>query len=294
MPVLLAVTEAIADSRFGLQHAGSTSGWTPLIILNGPIIKELDFNCGQGVLRPEKQANVTVARFLRLIMINIARYLVGITDMATFGFNYIPVLAEDEERSPYEPLSVDRGFKPDSNVVTVISVLSMSYHFPSLGTAEEQLHAISKEARRELGGAFARVMTIFGPEASPLLCLSPLVASILSESGLSKNDIRQYIYDHAKIPAWEFDENLAALWPDFTVKNAVEQGKLPDLFYENDDPDRLLPVLRSPDQLLIAVSGCWNRNRNFIVSQGGDQGLAVSKKIELPDDWEHRSKKAKI
>jgi len=131
MPVLIALIEAIGEPRFGLQHAGSTAGWTPLIILNGPIIKELNFNSGQGVLRPQRQANVTVSRFLRLAMMNLAGYQIGTTDLACFGTNYLPVLAEAEEESPYEPQSVERGFAKGSNVITVLSCLSMSYHFTS-------------------------------------------------------------------------------------------------------------------------------------------------------------------
>ena len=293
MPVLLAVVEAIAEPRFGLQHAGSTAGWTPLIILNGPIIKELDFNSGQGVLRPQRQANITVARLLRLAMVNIAGYQLGTTDMATFGYNYIPVLAEAEDESPYEPLSVERGFKRGSNMVTILSAISMSYQFTSLGTAEEHLRVLTKEATRELGGPLVRVMTIFGPEVSPVLCLSPLVASIIAEAGYSKSGIRQYIYDNAKIPAYQFDEQLAGLWPGFTVRKAVEQGKLPESFCETEDPARLLPILHAPEELLIVVSGSSTRNRNFIVGQAGDQGLAVSKEIKLPPNWEQLLKKAK-
>jgi len=293
MPVLLAVVETIAEPRFGLQHAGSTAGWTPLIILNGPIIKELDFNCGQGVLRPQRQANITVARFLRLAMVNIAGYLLGATDMATFGRNYFPVLAEAEDESPYEPLSVDRGFKRGSNVVTILSALSMSYHFTSQETADEHLRILATEAVRELGGQYVQVMTIFGPEVSPLLCLSPLVASIIAEAGYSKSDIRQYIYDNAKIPAYQFDKELAGLWPGFTACKAVKQGKLPESFCVTEDPARMLPVLHSPEELLIVVSGSSTRNRNFIVSQTGNQGLAVSKEIKLPPNWEQLLNKAK-
>jgi len=293
MPVLLAMVEVIAEPRFGLQHAGSTAGWTPLIILNGPIIKELDFNCGQGVLRPQRQANITVGRFLRLAMVNIAGYLLEATDMATFGRNYFPVLAEAEDGSPYEPLSVERGFKRGNNVVTILSALSMSYHFTSQETAEEHLRILAREVTRELGGQYVQVMTIFGPEVSPVLCLSPLVASRIAEAGYSKSDVRQYIYDNAKIPAYQFDEELAGLWPGFTVRKAVEQGKLPESFCETEDPARMLPVLHSPDELLIVVSGSSTRNRNFIVSQTGNQGLAVSKEIELPSNWEQLLNKAK-
>jgi len=291
MPVMLAAVDAIAEIKFGLQHAGSTAGWTPLMILNGAIIKELDFNSGQGVLRPQRQANISLARFLRFAMVNMAGYRLGTTDMATFGSNYIPVLAEAEDESPYEPLSVDLGFNRGSNVITVLSALNVSYHFPSTGKAEEQLRVIAREATRQLGGAFVRMMTIFGPEASPVLCLSPLVASVLSEAGYTKNDIKHYIFDNARIPAYEFDENLGQLWPGYTVHQAVEQGKLPASFCTTEDPKRMLPVLQGPEQLLIVVSGSSTKNRNFIVSQAGDQGLAVSKEIKLPSHWGQRSNK---
>jgi hypothetical protein len=108
MPVLLAIAEAVADPAFGIENVGSTAGIAPLIILNGPIGKQLGFNSGQGVLRPEARANITVSRFLRLLMVNVAGYRTGEADMATFGRNYYPVLAEAEEDSPWPPLSVDR------------------------------------------------------------------------------------------------------------------------------------------------------------------------------------------
>ncbi len=285
MPLLIALIEAIAEPRFGLQHAGSTAGWTPLIVLNGPIIRELNFNSGQGVLRPQSQANVTVSRFLRLAMMNLAGYQIGTTDLACFGMNYLPVLAEAEEVSPYEPLSVERGFAKGSNVITVLSCLSMSYHFTSQETAEEHLKILANEVKRELGGQYVQVMTIFGPEVSPVLCLSPLVASVLADAGYSKKDIREYIFDHARIPASEFDQELSGLWGGFTACKAVEQGKLPRLFCETDDPQRMLPLLHHPEELLIVVSGSAARNRSFVAKQTGDQGLAVSKEIKLPSNW---------
>lgn len=285
MPLLIALIEAIADPRFGLQHAGSTAGWTPIIILNGSLIKELDFNAGLGVLRPSRKANVTVGRFLRLAMVNLAGYQMGTTDMACFGTNYLPVLAENEDESPYQPLSVDRGFAEGANVVTVQSCLAMSYHLCSQETAEEHLKILAREWKRELGSQYIQVMTIFGPEVTPLLCISPLVASVIAKAGYSKQDIKNYLYEHSKVPASEFDEELRGLWVGFTACKAVEQGKLPKPFCESEDPTRMLPVTHSPDEIQIVVSGSPSRNRNFIARQTGDQGLAVSKEIRLPANW---------
>ena len=72
MPVLLAVVEAIADPRFGLENAGSGIGWEPLVTVHGPAIRELGFNFGSGVRRVGRQANTSVGRFLRLYIRNVA------------------------------------------------------------------------------------------------------------------------------------------------------------------------------------------------------------------------------
>jgi hypothetical protein len=74
MPILLAVVEAIVDPAYKVEDAGSTPGWESLIVLSGPIIKELGFNSGQGVMRVGKQANTSIGRFLRLYLRNLAGF----------------------------------------------------------------------------------------------------------------------------------------------------------------------------------------------------------------------------
>ena len=51
MPILVALIEAMADPTYGVEHSGNTPGSDTLIILNGPIIKDLKFNYTKGVLR---------------------------------------------------------------------------------------------------------------------------------------------------------------------------------------------------------------------------------------------------
>jgi hypothetical protein len=282
MPVLLAIAEAIADPAFGLENVGSTVGMTPLIILNGPIAKELGFNAGQGVLRPQERANITVSRFLRLLMVNVAGYRLGEADMATFGRNYYPVLAEAEEDSPWPPLSVDRGFTPGSNVVTVMGVDSITHNFLTHDPAENHLRVLTREITRELGGNLLVAMERFGGHITPVLGLTPLVSGILAKAGYSKDDVRRWIYDHALIPARQFDEQLARIEDGYNLKESVSRGILAERFAESDDPERLVPVLHDPDELQIVVCGAPNRNRSFIAGQFGSYGGAVSKKIRLP------------
>ncbi|MFH1651242.1 MAG: hypothetical protein ABID87_03975, partial [Chloroflexota bacterium] len=286
MPVLIAIIEAVATPRFGLQHAGSTVGWTPLIILNGPIARQLDFNCGQGVLRPERQANITVSRFLRLAMVNIARFHLGETDMATFGRNYYPVLAEDEENSPWPPLCADRGFPAGANVVTVQSADCTAHNFLTIGDGEEQLSIIAREVARELGGPIIAIIEHMGPEFNPLVCVSPLVAGIIAKAGYSKDDVRKYLYEHARVTVEQFNYILNVMRQGDTVPRAVREGRLPEEFGLSDDPERLVPVMHRPEEMMIAVSGAPARNRSFVVGQFGNQGLSVSQEIKLPAGWQ--------
>jgi hypothetical protein len=282
MPVLLAIAEAAADPAFGIENVGSTAGITPLIILNGPIAKQLGFNSGQGVLRPEAPANITVSRFLRLLMVNVAGYRIGEADMATFGRNYYPVLAEAEADSPWPPLSVDRGFADGANVVTIMGVDSIAHSFLTQDPAENHLRVIAREIARELGGNLLVAMERFGGRIAPVLGLTPLVSGMLSKEGYSKGDVKQWIYEHALIPAKQFDEQLARISEGYDLGKSVARGALAPRFALSDDPERLVPVLHDADELQIVVCGAPNRNRSFIAGQFGNYGGAVSKEVRLP------------
>ena len=284
MPILIAVVETIADPHFCIADAGSTSGWEPLIILNGPIIKELGFNNETGVLRVGNQANTSVGRFLRLFMRNVAGYLPGRGDMGTFGRPFYPVLAENEDRSPWDPLSVDRGFKKSANIVTVVSVQSMSPPFLSKGdTAEAHLEIIAREIATEASSNTTYIALRFGPEASPVLVLTPLISNLIAKGGYSKSDIRQYLFKNARIPASKADIILKE-WG--TICDLVKKGALPKSFCETSDPNRMLPIVHSADDFLIVVSGDPSRNRSIATFQPTKQGLATSKAIKLPANWD--------
>ena len=293
LPVLLAITEAVADTRFSIENVGSTVGLTPLIILNGPIIKELGFNSGQGVLRPQAQANITVSRFLRLLMVNVAGYRLGESDMATFGRNYYPVLAEAEDESPWAPLSVDRGFAAGSNLVTVQSADSTTHSFLTEGPAESHLRVIARELARELGGNLLVAMEHFGGFISPLLGLTPLVAGILAKAGYSKLDAKRWLYERALVPARQFDEQLARVEQGYNLHEAVNRGTLDARFALSDDPERMVPVMHRAEELQIVVCGAPNRNRSFIAGQFGKYGGDVSREIRLPARWKEQLAKTR-
>ena len=279
MPVLIAIIEAIADYRFHHEDTGSSAGWAPLIILNGPAIKLLGFNSGTGVLRVGNRANTSVGRFLRLYLRNVAGFIPGTGDMATFGRPDFPVLAEAEDANPWEPLSITRGFKPGESVVTVTSMGVMSFQITAVAQSPASiLENIALKVKQSLLAGDPLVMT-FGSELAHFLLLSPVLARTLAEGGYSKKAIQQYIYEYSRIPAREFDHWLA-LQGAAAACECTKNGSLPAHFCESDDPQRMLPLFHAPEELQIIVAGTAERNRFCLIQNNGSQGLATSKKIE--------------
>ncbi len=133
MPILIAIVEAVSftgtpgnllDGGFRAQDIGTTPGWEPLIIVNGPIARELDFNCGQGVLRFGPRANTSVGRFLKLFVRNVGGFRLppGTGDKGSIGQSMNVAISENEDfvkQIGWQPYQVDRGFAADENTVTV-------------------------------------------------------------------------------------------------------------------------------------------------------------------------------
>ena len=67
-PVLLAAVEAVAEPPFNLDAVQATTHpVTPLLIVNGPIAKEIGLNSGYNAFGQGFRANVTIGRALRLV-----------------------------------------------------------------------------------------------------------------------------------------------------------------------------------------------------------------------------------
>ena len=117
MPVLMAVMECILEPSIGLRTwAMSTGPQAPVMLVSGPVADEIGMNRGCCALGPGSvsQVNVSIGRALRLVMMNVGLSYPGITDMDTIGtpakFSFC--VAENEERTPWDPYRVQNGFSP--------------------------------------------------------------------------------------------------------------------------------------------------------------------------------------
>ncbi len=288
MPVLIAIVEAMLDPRFGQEHLGHTPGTEVLITLNGPIIKELGFNYEQGALRVGKQANTSVGRFWRLFLTNVAGFLLHQTDKGTFGGSWRVVLAENEDalsKIGWAPMSVDMGFKEGDNVVTISSCTSTDSAFSmgvaAPGSASAEM-ILGKLAERTVDAHMVLFeLALHGPGVRPQILISPCIAEFVATRGFSKERVKRYLYEHATFPAKRFER----IFPAGLLCDWVKQGKLPELYCRSSDPERMVPIVSSPDDFMITVSGDPDRDNCFICGQNGFIGYPVSRKIELPPRW---------
>ena len=295
MPVLVALAEAMCDPDYGVEHSGNTPGAETQIVLNGPIIKQLKFNYEQGALRDGFQANTSVGRFWRLALRNMAGFLPHKTDKGTFGNTFRVVLAENEDALAaigWPSNAEDMGFKTGDNTVT-ITRLTGGDVMPSVtgATPERMMPYLADGVAKETGWeiAFTTGGLTHGT-LRPVLVLSPILAETIAKAGWSKNDVKQYLYDHARMPAWRVEE-FAEKWTEFKIVSLKHQyniGKLSKDFAESDDPNRMVPIVVDPLDFMVLVSGDPLRTNAQAFAHNGYLGFPVAKKIELPEDWEAR------
>src|SRR5579862_572279 len=129
MPVIIAAMEAVATPEFNAHGIMSTTwGATPVIVVNGPIRERIGMNMGIMALGYGNRANATIGRAVKLTLRNVGGAKPGDIERSTLGSigKFTTCFAEWEERSHWEPLHVERGFKKEESVVTVFGLESSS------------------------------------------------------------------------------------------------------------------------------------------------------------------------
>jgi hypothetical protein len=290
MPVLVALIEAMADHAYGVEHSGNTPGGETLIILNGPVIKRLGFNYTQGVMRDGFLPNTSVGRFWRLYLRNVAGFLPHKNDKATFGNTWRVVVAENEdvlERIGWTPNSADFGFQRGDSTVT-ISRYTGGNHISSVsGSTPEQLmpYVVDAVVRQYSWQIMFTVGQGMGT-LRPLLLLSPIIAETIAGWGWSKQDLKRHLFEHARMPARQF-ERILRDWtqkPTWNLAGEHEAGRIPKVFHESSDPTRPVPIVWKPEDYMIAVTGDLTRNSIYVFAHNGVLGYPVAKRIAMERD----------
>jgi len=289
MPVLVALIEAMADPAYGVEHSGNTPGGETLIIVNGPVIQQLGFNYTQGVMRDGFRPNTSIGRFWRLYLRNVAGFLPHRNDKATFGNTWRVVVAENEDvlkKIGWEPNSADFGFAPGSSTVTIARYTGGNHISSVSGATPEAMmpylyDAVIRQYSWQLMFTVGQGMGTL----RPLMLLSPIIAETIAGWGWSRADLKRHLFEHARIPAHEF-ERILRDWtqkPTWNLAEEARAGRIPKVFHDSDDPSRKVPLVWKPEDYMLAVTGDLTRNSVYVFAHNGVLGYPVAKRIHLPE-----------
>jgi thiol-disulfide isomerase/thioredoxin len=272
LPVILTAIEALLTEDYNIHGVmATTMGASPVMVVNGPIREKIGMNMKLGALGQGNRANATIGRAVRLAVRNIGGARPGGTERSTLGnpMKFTMCFAEHEERNPWEPLHVERGFDAEDSVVTLFTMTSG----PTLIVDQD-----SRKASQLAGSFGLSLEAAFHPKAhfstDVLLVVCPEHVDTLTRDGFSKADVRARIQEVTARP-------LADL-----VENEISAVGFKKAAFEAMDPDartRLLPKFRTPDDIHMVVAGsdAGKFSGAFHGWATGEIGsISVSKKIE--------------
>ena len=235
-PVILALAASGLTAR-----NSSTTSFSTLAVVNGPIRTEIGMNGGIGTLGPYNHANMSIGRAYGLLSQNLQGGSVpGDTYMGSLG-NWISVGAtfpENEERSPWTPLHEGYGFKPEDSAVTVFR--GGRYMQSGFGPRD------SWELK------FRRVFAAGAPRQSPLIVMDPIVAQLFVERGFdTKDKLIEWCAENARQPAAEYWDDQ---WVQTLIHPLAVAGVEPFATNLKAAPEEEIPMF-TPDEINIVVTG---------------------------------------
>jgi len=191
-PVVLAAFEALMLDR-AARGGGwqSTSGPAPLIVVNGPVRGELGFNAAGGVFGPGFRPNATVARSVGLIVRNAFGVKPHVLEQATQGLpgRWSICIAENEEESPWEPLSVEAGQPAGASAVSATLLRTCEFVDNRHTQDPEQL-------LWDFADTISRTGALIFRDTSCGVVLCPEHAQLLAAAGFSKAVVQDWLIEH--------------------------------------------------------------------------------------------------
>jgi hypothetical protein len=263
-PTILAImTQA---QSFG----NSTSSAANMIVVNGPIRKEIGMNSGMDALGPFAEANSVLGRTFTIAGKIMGDLRLGEGAYSTLGstiqYNNL-CFAENEELLPegWESLSVEMGFKPEDNIVSI----GMGWSYIS-SVGESQLthppQDLIRDYMRSLAGMGATVI------------MDPTVAGLLKNAHgfKTKAELSGYLAKSVQVEVgtfWGNGVNTTASMP------MGLQGLEPFATWMKLPPNTLIrPFEGKAGQIKVIVAGGNIQTTWFVTDFRVGRGVRI-------DDW---------
>ena len=186
-------------------------------------------NSGTNAMGQGNRANATIGRALQLVVRNVGGGRPGEVDRATLGQpgKYTFCFAEDEEGSPWEPLSVERGLPEGTSTVTLFA-----------GEGPRGVVDQISRTPESLARSFAACLRTVAHPKLPLafdatLVVVPEHARVFSEAGWTKTRLRTELGELLQLDGDDLvrgadgiEEGLPAAFAGTTLPKFREGGLL--------------------------------------------------------------------
>lgn len=251
-PVVLAAWAALQHDRAATGGGWqSTSGPSPLLVVNGPVRAQLGFNSTGGVLGPGFRPNMTVPRALGLIVRNAFGVHPHGFEQATQGLpgRWQVCVAENEEESPWGPMSAEGGVPAGTSAVSALLTRTVEVVDNRHTDDPEQLLG-------DVADTISRSGVLIFRHASAGLVLCPEHAQRLAGAGMTKDDVRAWLVERCG----RTTADLAGVGKDGVGDNGVR-------FAANAPSEHWQPHFATggPEALPIVVAGSRNAGISMVV-----------------------------
>lgn len=242
-PVILAIAASGVSSLYN-----SPDSLARAVVVNGPVREEIGMNFEVGAMGPFSQANATIGRAWTLISKNLGNAgIAGETYTGSQGnslnFNNI-VIAENEARSPWAPLSVQKGFKAAESVISI---------FSGLGIQPGQGAKGGGATKPAFDRQFSSILDNFTGYFGALIVCDPLVAKALKAQGYdTKEKLSQWLQKNTQISVADYkEESFVGQYDAPRAKQGVE----PFASWFKLPPTSRITRFPSPSDINIVVTG---------------------------------------
>ena len=263
LPVILALSTQV-------PYSDSTTSNASMVLVNGPIRKQIGMNSGIGALGPNNEANSVIGRSMNLIHFIIQGYQEGVTGLSSLSnplrYNNVTI-AENEEELPegWKPYHVLMGNKPEDSVLTVL----MGWNFVNCSGS-----VVEHYAPQLLMRDFTRVLAAMG---SVTIIMDPSVAKLLKETQgfQTKAALGEWLSKNAEVPAGTYWANSIA---SGMMAPLGKQGLEPYASWQKVSSDTLIKHLPNPQNIRTIVVGGSTASVWFLTDFMGGRGVSI-------DDW---------
>jgi hypothetical protein len=259
----------LATATQAPSFGNSTSSMANMIVVNGPIRKQLGMNSGTDAMGPFNEANSVIGRTFTLAgkVLGDLRLNAGAYSSLGSALQYNNVcFAENEEALPqgWEPLSVELGYRRTDNVVSI--GVGWSY-ISSVGEAQlnHPPHMLIRDYMRSLAGMAATIV------------MDPTVAGLLKEAHgfKTKAEMSEWLAKNVEVTAgtyWGNGVNTTATMP------LAFQGLEPYATWRKAPPETLIKPFTNAKAIQVVVAGGKIQTTWFVTDFRFGRGILI-------DDW---------